>query len=385
MKSMKLLSALALALSLGAVPAFAQSQGVDSDKVLFGSSMDMTGPNGASVTEVIFGAKLAFQVANSAGGINGRNVEIIHMDDAFVKDKAVANVKALNSEKKVFALIGGTGSGIIPAIMPELIEMKLPMVGAYAGGVAKMREEPNRYFFNTNSSYTDEAMTIVGHFTGFGQKEFVMVVSDDGFGKAVLASFQKAAKAKGATIKQEVFLPADFNGEKALASVKDLPGSLPVVFGGSPKHAFGFFPGFRKAHDNQIYGVSTVGNIYKTLGQDAVGWVIAQVAPPVLDKSSGLAMEYSNAVAKHGKNEQEKKLMSNSMAGFVGYMQAKIALTGLKKAGKSPTRESFVDALETMKDEDIGGIFVNYEKGKVHMGNQYVELIMIGKNGEMIY
>lgn len=375
---MKWIKYLVLALSVATVPAWAET-GVEASSVKFGSTMDISGPNGANVSELVSGIKLAFDEANAQGGINGRSVSIMFMDDAFIKDRAVANTRELNNDKKVFALIGGTGSGIVPAVMPVLTELRIPMVGAYAGGMA-LRETANRYFFNTRASYDDEALAIVAHITQSGLKEIAIVYGDDGFGKAVLASFRKAAKQIGATIVTETTVGADFNGDVANEALKNIKANVSVVFGGSPKHALGFVPDFRKKHLNTLYSISTIGNIFNTLGNDAVGMVVSQAMPPVLNKETRIVSDYQAAVDK----TQNKKLKS-SMPGLEGYVQGRIALEGLRAAGKNPTREAFVEAMEGFKAKNIGGFYLTYDKDKAHLGTSFVELIMIGTGGVMVY
>lgn len=376
--AMKWIKHWALALSVASMPAWAET-GVEATSVRFGSTMDISGPNGANVSELVAGISLAFDEANAQGGVNGRSVSIVFADDVFLKDRAIANTRDLNDTKKVFALIGGTGSGIVPAVMPVLTELRIPMVGAYAGGMA-LRESTNRYFFNTRASYDDEASAIVSHITQSGLKELSIVYADDGFGKAVLASFRRAAKASGATLVVEAPIGADFNGEAANELVKNLNPNIPVVLGGGPKHALGFVPEFRKKHLNTIYSISTIGNIFNTLGKDSVGMVVSQAMPPVLNTETRIVADYQAAVDK-----SPNKKLKTSMPGLEGYVQARIALEGLRMAGQNPTRESFVDALEGFTAKNIGGFYVTYAKDRPHLGTSFVEMIMIGANGSMVF
>ena len=51
-----------------------------------------------------------FKQVNDAGGVNGRKLELIAMDDGYETDRAVANTKALINDKKVFAMVASYGS-----------------------------------------------------------------------------------------------------------------------------------------------------------------------------------------------------------------------------------------------------------------------------------
>jgi ABC-type branched-subunit amino acid transport system substrate-binding protein len=69
-----------------------------------------------------------------------------------------------------------------------------------------------------------------------------------------------------------------------------------------------------------------------------------------------------------------------SMEGFMG---AKITHEALKRAGKKPTRESFLKALKTMGEIDLGGVTVNYTE-KARLGWGGVDLTIIDRNGRPV-
>jgi hypothetical protein len=55
----------------------------------------------------------------------------------------------------------------------------------------------------------------------------------------------------------------------------------------------------------------------------------------------------------------------------------------LRRAGKEPTREKFVAAMESMSNYEIGGFAVRFAPDN-HNGSQYVDLSMIGRDGRFI-
>jgi ABC-type branched-subunit amino acid transport system substrate-binding protein len=66
-----------------------------------------------------------------------------------------------------------------------------------------------------------------------------------------------------------------------------------------------------------------------------------------------------------------------------GYIAARVFVEGLRRAGANPTRESFVTAMETLRDYDMGGFYVTYTPAD-HNGSKYVELTVIGKDGKFM-
>jgi ABC-type branched-subunit amino acid transport system substrate-binding protein len=66
-----------------------------------------------------------------------------------------------------------------------------------------------------------------------------------------------------------------------------------------------------------------------------------------------------------------------------GFLTAKVMVEGLRRAGKNPTREDLVDALERMGDVDLGGFYVSYSP-KNHAGSKFVDLTIIGRGGKFM-
>lgn len=66
-----------------------------------------------------------------------------------------------------------------------------------------------------------------------------------------------------------------------------------------------------------------------------------------------------------------------SFLGFESYINAKVLVEGLKRAGKNLTRTEFVSAMEGMKQLNLGGFEVGFSK-ESHQGSRFVELTIIG-------
>jgi ABC-type branched-subunit amino acid transport system substrate-binding protein len=66
-----------------------------------------------------------------------------------------------------------------------------------------------------------------------------------------------------------------------------------------------------------------------------------------------------------------------------GFAAAKVLVEGLRRAGKQPTRESFIKGLESIHGFDLGGLSADYSPTD-HTGTEYVELSMIGRSGGFV-
>ena len=88
-----------------------------------------------------------------------------------------------------------------------------------------------------------------------------------------------------------------------------------------------------------------------------------------------VAREYRELLKKAGMQE------TVSFIGLEVFINAKVLVEGLRRAGKDPTRPRFIQALESLRQFDVGGFEVNFGKG-VRQGSRFVDLTIIGAGGK---
>ena len=138
---------------------------------------------------------------NKSGGINGRKIDLIALDDGYETDRTVANSKKLIEENKVFALLQYYGSSPTTQAMNDVFgPAKVPLVGTISGaGTLRkpVKDNPNnRYMFNVRASYADETEAIVNQLVGLGLKNIAVFYQNDAYGKAGLSGVTKALTAR---------------------------------------------------------------------------------------------------------------------------------------------------------------------------------------------
>ena len=87
----------------------AAEQGVSDTEVVFGHTGILNGPLGAQIKVMLAGADLAFAESRAQGGVNGRRVRVVSLDDELKPDRAVANYEKLLGDG-VFSFFGCVGS-----------------------------------------------------------------------------------------------------------------------------------------------------------------------------------------------------------------------------------------------------------------------------------
>jgi branched-chain amino acid transport system substrate-binding protein len=188
---------LALIMSLFALKAGAQ--GVTADTIVIGQSAALSGPAEALGKEMKLGADMYFKVVNDAGGVNGRKIKMISLDDGYEPDRAKANTKKLIEEEKVLALFGYVGTPTSNAALPLFTEAKVPFIGAFTSAQS-LREPFNRCIFNVRASYFDETERIVENLVAQGVKNIAVFYQNDAYGKAGLAGMERAMKKRNLPI-----------------------------------------------------------------------------------------------------------------------------------------------------------------------------------------
>ena len=172
--------------------ASAAAKGVDADTVVFGQSTCFTGPNRKLGLHYRTGIQAAFRERNDQGGVNGRSLELVSLDDAYEPDQAAANAERFVSEDNVLAVIGGVGTPTAKRIVPVLRTAKIPFVGPFTGAdfLRDAKQYPN--VVNLRAGYFDETRTLVDHIVYDRAKSRLGIIyQDDAFGRSVLRNYKK--------------------------------------------------------------------------------------------------------------------------------------------------------------------------------------------------
>lgn len=361
---------------LGVFP-FSQTaiaQGVTADTILIGQSAALSGPAEQLGKEMKAGAEAYFDVVNKSGGIGGRKIKLISLDDGYEPEIAAANTKKLISEESVLALFGYVGTPTSNAALPIFSQAKVPFIGAFTGAQS-LREPFNRYVFNVRASYFDETEAIVQHLVLSGAKRIAVFYQNDAYGKAGLAGVERAMKKRNLEISSTATVERNtVDVAKAVQTLsKDNPAAVVMISAYKSCAAFikemqraGAFP--------QFWNVSFVGSkaLATELGDAGRGVQISQVVPFPFSDYNPIVREYQKRIGGADKS---------SFTSLEGYLAAKVLVEGLKRAGKNPTRESLVDGLSNLGKVDLGGFTVSYGPGN-HNGSNFVDLTIISGDGK---
>ena len=166
--------------------------GVNDQRVLFGQSAALSGLAQELGLEMSLGINAAFHEANSNGGVAGRRLELITLDDTYEPELAIANTLQLIEDEQVFALIGEVGTPTSRSATPVAAEAGVPFVAPFTGA-AFLRSESWDNIVNLRASYAQETEEMVARLTqDLGIQRIAIMYQDDSFGRTGLQGAQAA-------------------------------------------------------------------------------------------------------------------------------------------------------------------------------------------------
>jgi len=352
----------------------AAEAGVAGKEIAIGQIIALTGPLADITPDIVNGAQAWFNLVNDRGGVNGRKVRLVTLDDGYVPANTVKAAHQLIDEDRVFALLNVTGTGNVAAIAPLLDQEKppIPLFGPITGA-DQLRDPAMVNLFHIRASYGDEVEKIVQHLSTLGIQRISVVYLDNGLGKSGLAGVQKAMEKRSMKILSSASVQQDASDvDKAVAALHDSRPDV-IIMITTGKATVDFIKKYNsQSRGMRFYALSVMGTqaTLRALGPDGVGVVVTSVVPFPWSQSVPAAKEYQAAMRKSG-------FTNLSFIGFEAFLNAKAMTEGLRRAGRDLTRPRFVAALEGMKQVNLGGFEVGFSRNS-HQGSRFVELTIIG-------
>lgn len=187
--------------------------------------------SGKSLTQV---ATNAIDIVNAAGGILGRDIELVVRDEGSDSATALTAVDDFISESRIDALIGPMSSSIALSVLPRLVENKIGSCSPTATAVSLASFPDNELFVRTTPSdiLASEAMAqLIGQ---TGVVETLVAYPDDPFGRAFAAEIRRSLAVQGIAIVNEVAYDTDSSDYTPVAEeLTANPNSVVTLIGDS--------------------------------------------------------------------------------------------------------------------------------------------------------
>jgi len=371
-----LLAALACT-GLAPIPARAQRPGITDGEIALGQAAAFSGTNKELGRQMKIGVETAFLAVNEAGGVHGRLLRLIAADHGNVPPKALEVVKGMVEGKKVFAFVGNTGSAAVEAYLEWLVDQKVILFGSLSGASFLRNDPPDRYIFNYRASYPEEAAAAVRYLVGVRRipaTEIAYFAQDDAYGESGWKGMAWQLRRYGIDPGQVIRTSVKRNTVDVAEAVKRLQAA-----GGKVKAVVCFST--HKPMAKLIEKVGGQGLVFtnasaveaqdladelKALGPRYMQNMILTQVVPVPTSRATVVLRYQEQLKRYQPSERPDFLS------LQGWLSAQLFIEGLRRAGRDLDTEKLVEALESIRNYDMGiGVPISFGPSE-HQGSHKV-------------
>ena len=339
----------------------ASVQGVTDNLIIFGTTTAYSGPSRDLGQNMVLGIRTCFNAVNDAGGIHGRKLELVVLDDGYEPDRAIANMKELFEDRKVFAVIGNVGTPTAEVTVPYALENQRLFFAPYTGAGLLRQDPPDRYVFNYRASYADETAAMVQYFIDIKEispDQIAVFAQNDAYGDDGFRGVVVALRNYGIREKDILRVGYERNSVQVSEAIERIVENSDriqaIVMVPTSTVAARFIQQVKARGVEVLFGiVSFVGSDllaeeFRAVGPEyGEGVIVTQVVPHFQSGATGV-IRYRELLGKY---------YPEARPGFVsleGFIAAECLAEGLKEAGPDLTTERLVDALESVRDLDLG-------------------------------
>ncbi|MGO9832491.1 MAG: ABC transporter substrate-binding protein [Myxococcaceae bacterium] len=352
--------------------------GVTDTEVTFGMTAPLSGPAKEIGRQMKVGLETAFAVANSEGGVHGRSIRLLAVDDGYEPERTREVMRQLTEGARVFGFVGNVGTPIATTALPDALERRLLLFGALSGAASLRRDPPDRTVFNYRASSLEETAALVRYLVEVRRlqpDQIAVFAEEDAYGDAgyqgvvqALLRYPNARPVLKVTYKRNTSDVA--TAVKKVLERRD--GVRAVVMVATYRAAARFIERVWAQRPKMTFAsVSAVGSQalaeeLMPLGPRFTGGVIISQVVPLPTSHSSAVLRYQDALARYAPGEKP------DFGSLEGYVVGNLLLEGLRRSGRTVTTENVVRALETIENFDLGlGAQMTFDPGE-HQGSHRV-------------
>ncbi len=228
----KRLCSAALAVLLGTAVGISFAAG---DEIKIGFTPPVTGASAAEGAWQLKAIKLALKQINAAGGVNGKSINLVVVDNQSTNPGALAALQRAVEQDKVLALVGSVKSTQILAMSDAIKGYGVPcMIG---GTNATLTKQGNPWLFRVRPDDTIAAAAMVKYIKEDSSYTKIGILHDsDAFGTGGANLVEEGAKAAGLTVvKREKYTTKEKDFTAQLLSIKNAGAQFLVLYGTNPE------------------------------------------------------------------------------------------------------------------------------------------------------
>ncbi len=353
------------------------AQGVFEDKIIVANSAAVSGAFATTGDPINAGIQAYFDMVNANGGIDGRKIEFLHIDDEYDPVKAKSAFQTFLEDEKVFAYVGHFGAPVVAATLDDIHDSGMPVV-YFATGIGELYVENAQSFEEGSNCYpiqplyiTEGRVMVARAVSDFDAKKIGIIYTSDDAGMDILEGTKKECEELSLELAEEQVAAGASDVSAAVTSIKNADVDFVIVAA-----AQATFPTIVKemaAQGMDKPAMTTYVNTVITMAE--------QVASDIEGKFQVYAPGWLNYEGERAANlEEASEWMGDyAMNGYAhcGWIGAHFFCEGLRRLeGQPVTWENFVKAMESAPISIPFGGDVDYSNGQ-RLGTQEMSLCQI--------
>lgn len=329
------------------------------DKIILGQSAALTGSAQSIGVDYKKGANIYFKYINDQGGVYGRKIELITLDDSYEPEYAKQNTLNLIKDRKAFAIFGEIGTPTSQAVLPIIKQYNVPFLMPFSGGEF-LRSDDTGLIFNLRKSYKDETKALVKYLVEEQNiKRVAVFYQNDNYGKLGFEGVKETLKDYDLKVVEEGrYRRNTLSFREALLNISNANAEAVVIIG--TQKTAGFFINEAKKlgmNNTKFCNISFVGGDFiKELDGNTSNVIISQVVPSPWDDSNIAVKEYQEIYNKYNSDK------NYNFISFEGFLAAKLVVKALENAGEKLTRENFLKAFNKLDKNALSGFEIKFSK-----------------------
>jgi eukaryotic-like serine/threonine-protein kinase len=363
-------------------------QGVIDSEIVLGMTAPFSGPSRELGRGMKMGLETYFDDVNERGGIAGRKIRLVALDDGYEPDRALANMNLLFDKHKVCAFIGNVGTPTAEKTLPFALGKQMLFFGPFTGAKLVRKDPPDRFVFNYRASYEEETAAILKYLVEIKKirpDQVAVFAQQDGYGDSGFSGVVKMLRKLGGDPDKLLRVGYVRNTVDVADAVKKIvaaPELRAVIMVPTYRPAAKFIQSVKDAGKELTFasvsfvGAAPLADELTQLGPKYGEAVIVTEVVPLPDSQASAVLKYRELLGKYYASEKP------SFISLEGYIDAMIFAHALEKAGENLTTDSLIAALESIHNLDLGiGVPITFGPSD-HDGSHKVWGTVLDKNGQ---
>ena len=324
------------------------NQGITDNEILIGMHTDLSGPASMIGKQSVDGANMRFNEFNQTGGAHGRMIKFIVEDHQYTVPRAVQASNKLLRKDKVAFMLGSLGTPMNNAVMTDQLSMNVPNL--FPLTAARSMFDPFHVLkFTSGSTYYDQIRTGIKYLVNQNDRNKVCVLYEDtDYGQEILdAAVDQLDEMNMPLIETASAKPTDTDFSSQIKKLQNAGCNL-IAMGTQIRSTIIPYIKAKEINWSNVDFVATSASYFSVVAEQPNGimdglYCLNGIVVPYYDNASDLEKDWWDRF-------RDKYGYEPNSGAIYGYIYADIFIEAIRRAGKDLNVESFVNAMETLKN-----------------------------------